>query len=458
MNEKVASLLERLERLEEEVAELKRENEILKSKKNKITKPLEPSEENWDRMIAAAYSANDAYDLRENLKKQLEEAINNHESTEKINELNEKIAAAGRSFSSYKGHTNRYAKNFTNEENIPLQTEKEKSEKLTTAYNNLQLARNKYKEAILRKASIQEIDELYLLLKKARNKFYTLSKKETTYNLPITPLIENENLFELKDVKESLLEPALPTDFNNTNQIEDQLAKDNKMNILNQGLTPTEMENMKHMIGIPKQHVEISKYNDELYKQKRKKSHFITKIRKSFKNQKHNLIKKVAKLATSLVLIATAPMTVGKISQNIENPNTIVTVINKDTPKLVNMEKDILYASAKSEEDYLGQNIDVEDNTPIYNGLIDAYLELNPIDEKLSTNSLPVTGAAYWNNYSKEIKKVHIWDQNYKQQIKNITDHGGEIIAFSTSLKGDKKEKWLNANAILKNNIKSRSL
>ena len=138
--------------------------------------------EEWNKMIEAAYSANDAYDMKEYLKNNFKES-KDKVSKEELAELRKKLTSANKSFGSYKGHVTRKANSFTDINSVPKEPLNIiRDEKTTIAMNELEKARKKFKEALNANSSKEIIDNLYSELIKARKKFYSQTRKSEQTN------------------------------------------------------------------------------------------------------------------------------------------------------------------------------------------------------------------------------------------------------------------------------------
>ena len=367
-SEEYTKLLNELKKKDEEINNLKKQ---LNNKKTN-SKQEKTSIELWNEMIEEAYSANDAYDLKKYLKENLNKAIESQKSKEELTKLKKELVSASRSFGAYKGHTTKKANNFTNN-SIPQDFQSVvRDEKTTIAMESLEKARKNFKNALNEKSSQEKINTLYKEVIKARKNFYSLSNKaeksiknketfldeeftkeeiETILNKPLnqllTGMIEREKKFTTINKR---------VDFFNNNEskspkplkkiplknlcikISNKDSNKNKNQKTNEE-TEKVKEELKRILSSHSQETiseeQIEKIKEELRKNlensqeeaipgtiiigKKERSknpiHFITKIRKSIKNQKNKMIKKIKKLTTTLIII-------GILGAIIPRPNT----------------------------------------------------------------------------------------------------------------------------------------
>ena len=390
MEEKITITLQEYE----EYQQLKKRVKELESKlEEKSSQQVSTEEDDWNKMVAAAYSANDAYDYQKALTKNLENAIYNGASKEEITKLESKVNAATKSFNAYKGQVSRYAKKFidsnyqknyisslnknidennnqikeleTKEELTELKKENQKLkrklkqaesnlikymtnaneyikklidtktqptlnkeslseeqlQKISTATENLQQSRNRFKE--LTNATTEQIESLNKEIKQERNNLYTTMKKiekEASKVHPKIetpkpqeqPIIDNHKEGDMKEVIENLPpQPELTAHEIKKvqNMINANLDEQNsKISPAISGEKPlgheNESETVKELLSTQSsgEYIGNLNINKDTESEKKSKKHRIAKIRKPFKKIKEIIKKKIPILTASLII------------------------------------------------------------------------------------------------------------------------------------------------------------
>lgn len=294
---------------------------VEKNNNEKIT------QNNWNKMIEAAYSANDAYDLKDYLEGVIKK--NNAE------DLKSMLTSTKKSLAAYKGHTSRYANTFLNNTDLPrIQTTNNQNNlELDICYKKLELARREFKQAINNNDSVEEIKYLYEKLIKLRKEYYSMlkkvenksiKKKQKKELLPSEQLIKRIEEIEQEERKNQKTEESPIEAVYSILELEKQ--NDNKK---------AEDFNQTNAIKTNAIEIEITEYFGFSTERNKRHSllnrkHSIKKIKKSKNNIKRRIIKKTVSLVASLVILATSSIIMTKQSNKINNLDYMPIVINDE--------------------------------------------------------------------------------------------------------------------------------